>query len=711
MNQRTPPAPPQAAAESLIEQAGKALAEGDPARTASLAARALDMVPGHPHALYFYGMAAAVAGDPAAAAERLRASVAAGGGTPECYYNLGLALHAVGDGDGAVQAFLSAILRAPGFAEAYNSLGVSLAAVGRADDAIAAFHRAVAERAGYLDAYINLATVMVGIGQAEAAFGIYRDLLAADPGNVRLIFLTGTAALNADALPEAEGYLRQHLLYQPRDAGSWNNLGLVLVRMGQVSAAINAFTKATAYRPDYAEAWFALAAAQEAAGAFEQAAATYEHARPLLADSTGIDSNILMTLNYRDALPADAVYDAHRRWGAGYQQGLPPPPASAPLGPQPRGGRRLRIGYVSPDFRLHSVAMFLLPLLEQHDRSRVEVFAYSNVEKSDFITDHVRRHVDHWRQISGVDPDTAAASIRADGVDILIDLAGHTARNRLDVFARRAAPVQMTWLGYPATTGLPAMDIRVTDAVSDPPGDAEHRHSERLVRLDGGFLCYRPLGPTPDPLPAPVLSRGQVSFGSFNALPKLNAATAALWARVLAAVPGSRLVLKAAPLVDAGMRRRVEGLFAAQGIAADRLTLLSHIPNHFGHLDAYGEIDIALDPIPYNGTTTTCEALWMGVPVLTLPGDRHAARVGASLLTAAGLTGWIAADEEDFVAKAVAMAAEPDRLAAVRQELRGLLTASGLCDAQRFARRFEAMCLSVADASGMPDIHPDRKTL
>ncbi|MBP2233415.1 putative O-linked N-acetylglucosamine transferase (SPINDLY family) [Azospirillum agricola] len=703
MNHPPPPDLPKATVESLIDQAGKALADGDPARTAALAARALDAAPGHSHALYLHGMAAAVAGDAATAAARLRASVAAGGGTPECHYNLGLSLHAVGDGDGAIQAFLSAILRAPGFAEAYNSLGVSLAAVGRADDAIAAFQRATAERAGYLDAYVNLATVMVGIGQTEAAFGIYRDLLAADPGNARLIFLTGTAALNADALQEAEGYLRQSLLYQPRDPGTWNNLGLVLVRMGQVSAAIDAFTKATTYRPDYGEAWFALASAQEAAGIFEQAAATYEHARPLLADSTGIDSNILMTLNYRDALPADAVYDAHRRWGAGYQQGLPPPSASTPPGPQPREGRRLRIGYVSPDFRLHSVAMFLLPLLEQHDRSRVEVFAYSNVEKSDFITDHVRRHVDHWRPIAGVDPDTVAAMIRADGVDILIDLAGHTARNRLDVFARRAAPTQMTWLGYPATTGLPAMDIRLTDAVSDPPGDADRRHSERLLRLDGGFLCYHPLGPTPDPLPAPLLSRGQVSFGSFNALPKLNAATAGLWARVLAAVPGSRLVLKAAPLADAGMRRRVEGLFAAQGIGADRLTLLCHSPNHFSHLNAYGEIDIALDPIPYNGTTTTCEALWMGVPVLTLPGDRHAARVGASLLTTADLTGWIAADEEDFVAKAVALAVDPDHLATVRQGLRGLLIASDLCGAQRFAKRFEAMCHSVAESRSQKD--------
>ncbi|MBP2233337.1 putative O-linked N-acetylglucosamine transferase (SPINDLY family) [Azospirillum agricola] len=652
--------------------------------------------PRHPQALYQAGIAAAMDGDPTTAAGLFQAVIAAGGGTPECHYNLGQALHRTGDWTGAERAYLAAILRAPGFADAYNSLGVTLAAAGRSGDAAAAFQRAIAERPGYADARHNLASVLLGAGQADAAFALYRGWLAADSGNQHLIFLTGTAALNADSLPEAESYLRQALLRQPRDAGIWNNLALALVRMGRVGEAVTAFSKAVEIRPDYAEALFGLASAHQAAGQAELALETYEKARALLSDAGSIDSNLLMALNYSDTLTADEVYGRHRRWGDEYLRergGVP----SAPVPAEPLVGRRLRIGYVSPDFRLHSVAMFLLPLLEHHDRGRVELFAYSNVERADVVTDAVRRQADHWRSIAGMDADAAANMIRGDGIDLLIDLAGHTARNRLDVFAHRPAPVQATWLGYPTTTGLATVDVRFTDAVADPPGEADRRHVERLERLEH-FLCYRPLGPVPDPLPAPVLERGSVSFGSFNALSKLNGATAALWSRVLHAVPGSRLVLKAAVLADAAVKARVLALFASHGIDGARITLLTHIPNHFGHLDAYGAIDIALDPIPYNGTTTTCEALWMGVPVLTLPGKAHAGRVGASLLAAAGLTEWIAGGADDFVAKAAALAADPQGLTAIRAGLRARLQASFLCDGATFARWFEDRCFALSNA-------------
>lgn len=696
-----PPSTPDAvpipdAIGALLDGARQALAAGNPGTARRLAGQVLVTVPRHPLALYLTGTAAAMEDNPANAATLFQAAITAGGGTPECYYNLGQALHRAGDPAGAERAYWSALLRAPGFADAYNSLGVTLAGCGRADDAAAAFQRAIAERPGYAEARHNLASVLLGNGQADAAYALYRTWLATDPGNQRLIFLTGTAALNADSLPEAETHLRQALLRQPRDAGIWNNLALALVRMGRVGEAVAAFAKAVEIRPDYAEALFGLASAHQAAGQAALALDTYEKARTLLPSATDIDSNLLMALNYSDALTADEVYGRHRRWGEDYLRargGGPPAPVPA----APPAGRRLRIGYVSPDFRLHSVAMFLLPLLEHHDRSRVELFAYSNVERADVITGTVRQRVDHWRSITGIGADAAADMIRGDGIDLLIDLAGHTARNRLDVFARRPAPVQATWLGYPATTGLAAVDVRFTDAAADPPGDAGRRHVERLERLEH-FLCYRPLGPTPDPLPAPVLERGTVSFGSFNALSKLNGTTAALWSRVLHAVPGSRLVLKAAVLADRGVRARVLALFAGHGIGGERLALLTHIPNHFGHLDAYGAVDIALDPTPYNGTTTTCEALWMGVPVLTLPGEAHAARVGASLLTAAGLTGWIAGDADGFVAKAAALAADPQALAGIRAGLRARLQASPLCDGPAFARRFEDRCFALFNA-------------
>ena len=689
--------PDATATDALLAEARQALAAGNTGQARRLADSVLAGVPRHPEALYLAGVATAMGGDPATAAGLLQAAIAAGGGTAECHYNLGQALHRLGDGAGAERAYWAAILRAPGFAEAYNSLGVTLAGAGRPDDAAAAFRRAIAEQPAHAEARHNLASVLVGSGQAEAAFALYRDWLAGDPGNQRLVFLAGTAALNADCLPEAETLLRQALLRQPRDAGVWNNLALALVRMGRVGEAVAAFAKAVEIRPGYAQALFGLASAHQAAGRADLALETYEKARALLPESGQIDSNLLMALNYPDTLTADEVYDRHRRWGEDYLRergGVPP----APLPAAPTAGRRLRIGYVSPDFRLHSVAMFLMPLLEHHDRSRVELFAYSSVDKADIITDTIRRQVDHWRPVTGMDADGVANLIRGDGIDLLIDLAGHTAGNRLDVFARRPAPVQATWLGYPATTGLATVDVRFTDASADPPGDADRRHVERLERLEH-FLCYRPLGPVPDPMPAPVLERGSISFGSFNALSKLNGATAALWARVLHAVPGSRLVLKAAVLADRDVKARVPALFAGHGIDGDRIALLTHIPNHFGHLDAYGAIDIALDPIPYNGTTTTCEALWMGVPLLTLPGEAHAARVGASLLTAAGLTDWIATDPDDFVTRAATLAANGPGLADLRATLRARLQASALCDGPAFARRFEDRCFAITTPS------------
>ncbi|WP_109450325.1 tetratricopeptide repeat protein [Azospirillum sp. TSH64] len=679
-----------------LAEAGDALAKGDLARAQALAESVLADASGHPEALFILASATAMAGAAAKAVPLFRRSIEAGGATPERLYNLALALHQSGALAEAERSFFAAILRAPRFAEAYHGLGVTLAARGDGEDAAAAFRRAVEERPDWIDARLNLAAVLSNHRQPQAAFEVYRDLSARQPQNGHFLFLAGTAALSADFLEEADRLLRQALLRAPRDAGILNNLGLVLGRLGRVGEAVHSFRQAVAIRSDYVEAWFGLAAALEAQGDADEALEAYRKVAELRPDDPGADSNRLMALNYREPLAPAELCAAHRRWGERFERALSPLPAPAP---RPLDGRRLRIGYVSPDFRLHSVAMFLLPLLEAHDRTRVELFAYSNVEMPDVITDHVRRSVDGWRDIQAASDAAVAERIRADGIDVLVDLTGHTARNRLGVFALRPAPVQISWLGYPATTGLPAIGARFTDAVADPPGEADRHHAERLVRLDGGFLCYRPLGPTPDPAPPPCLEAGFVTFGSFNTLNKVNPAVAALWARVLHAVPDSRLVLKAGPLIDAAVRKRVRGLFTAHGIAADRIELLARVPDNDGHLKAYGRMDIALDPFPYNGTTTSCEALWMGVPLLTLRSDRHAARVGASLLTALGRPDLIAADPEDYIRKAAALAADREGLAAQRKGLRPLMRTSRLCDAAAFAREFERQCFALAQVA------------
>src|SRR5262249_25869327 len=300
--------------------------------------------------------------------------------------------------------------------------------------------------------------------------------------------------------------------------------------------------------------------------------------------------------------------------------------------------RLLRIGYVSPDFRQHSVAYFLEPLLRGHDRQQVEVFCYGDVARPDSVTTHLQELADHWLVTVGTSHQALAERIRTDRIDILVDVAGHTAGNRLLVFARKPAPVQVTWLGYPNTTGLKAIDYRLVDAVTDPAGEADAWASESLVRLEGGFLCYGALTDAPAPTLPPCLGTGTITFGSFNNPAKVSAATFDAWAKLLSRLPQARLLLKGTPFADAATRALFLARLDERGVAAERVDLMGSVSSATQHLALYHRMDIALDPFPFNGTTTTCEALWMGVPVITLRGHRHAGRVGASLLTQIGLT-------------------------------------------------------------------------
>jgi len=305
------------------------------------------------------------------------------------------------------------------------------------------------------------------------------------------------------------------------------------------------------------------------------------------------------------------------------------------------------------------------------------------------VTARLRAHADHWRNIIGLSDDDAADRVRRDRIDILVDLTGHTGRNRMLLFARRPAPVQVTWLGYANTTGLSGMDYRLTDALADPPGESDAVHSETLVRLPDGFLCFGPPDDAPDVAAAPFHAAGHVTFGSFNSLAKLTADVIATWARILQQLPDSRLLLKSRPFADESVQARVLRLFAEHGIEGGRIALLARIPSTRDHLAAYGRLDIALDTFPYNGTATTSEALWMGVPVVTLAGAVHAARVGVSLLTAVGLEALVADEPDAYVEKAVELAGDTHRRAELRGTLRQRLIDSSLCNAVEFTRNLE----------------------
>jgi len=353
--------------------------------------------------------------------------------------------------------------------------------------------------------------------------------------------------------------------------------------------------------------------------------------------------------------------------------------------------KRLRIGYVSPDFRQHSVSNFFLPLLMAHDRNEMEIFCYAEVKRPDDMTVRIRALADRWCSTVGLGDDAVVQQIYEDRIDILIDLAGHTANSRLLVFARKPAPVQVTWLGYPNTTGMPVMDYRLTDEIADPEGNGDEYHSETLVRLKDGFLCYLPPDCAPDVSRLPALESGGITFGSFNNIHKVNEKVIEVWSQILWQVPGSSLLLKSKSLADESTRRRYMDLFIKNGATFDQIKMVPATPSIPEHLDLYNRVDIGLDPFPYNGTTTTCEALWMGVPVVTLRGDRHSARVGASILTRVGLEELITVNEEEYVNRAVRLTCVYDRLKELRAGMRQRMLASPLCASKAFARAVEGV--------------------
>jgi len=352
--------------------------------------------------------------------------------------------------------------------------------------------------------------------------------------------------------------------------------------------------------------------------------------------------------------------------------------------------RRLRIGYVSPDFRRHSVNYFLEPILANHDHTQFEVFCYADELWPDATTERLKGLVDQWRNTAGMSFDGMARLIREDGIDVLIDLAGHTGYNRLPVFARKPAPVQITYLGYPDTTGLAAVDYRITDNVADPAEKTEALHSEKLIRLPTTAWCYRPPEESPDVHELPALSGNPVTFGTFNVLAKLNAVVLETWAKVLLATPGARLMLKNKSFRDPAIPRRLLQTFEKHGVAPERIVLLGPEEKYDNHLRLYHRLDVALDPFPYNGTTTTFEALWMGVPVVTLGGDVHVSRVGASLLGNVGLSRLVAQDSERYIEIAASLAADLPALNELRLGLRKRMQSGPLMDEAGFTRNIES---------------------
>jgi len=556
-------------------------------------------------------------------------------------------------------------------------------------------------------------------GDLRGSIDLYREVCEADGSDASAWFELGGAYGMAHQLDEARGCFERAIAIRPDFAEAHTQLGLVYFFQGQVRRAIDCYEHVLHLQPHAVDALCNLAFALDRVGEVEQAIAEYRKAHrlrpsvPILhsigfahlrigevdeglaafreaaalgggdAESLG---NLAFALNYIPEAGAEELFEAHRRWGAAVRRQLGPPPAH---GDRRAPARPLRVGYVSGDFRAHSVAYFLLPLLAHHDRERVAVYGYSNVAQPDRLTERIRGLCDRWVEITRLTDAQAAARIRQDKVDILVDLSGLTRGNRLRLFALRPAPVQVTYLGYPNTTGIDTMDFRLTDGWADPPGLADGYHTEELVRLPRAFLCFEPPRDAPAVGPLPADTAGHVTFGSFNNMAKTVAPVVACWAELLRQLPGSRLLLKNEGLCDAAARARLRERFAALGVEPERVELLPTVPGRATHLELYQRVDIGLDTYPYNGTTTTCEAMWMGVPVVTLAGDRHAGRVGVSLLNQVGFGELIGEEEEGYRRAAMELAADRSRLRAVRAGLRGRIEGSTMCDGAAFARAVE----------------------
>jgi protein O-GlcNAc transferase len=533
----------------------------------------------------------------------------------------------------------------------------------------------------FAQAYLGLGAALKNQGKFNEALAAYREANRISPDLVEASYNLGNAFKALGRLDDAIAAYRQAIRIQPGLLQAHCNLGNALCDQGKPDEAVAAFHQAIRIEPDHANAHLNLGGALLEQGKFDQAIAACREAIRLRPDFAEARSNLAFSLNLVHDISVGEVFEAHRAWDVQHGRRKQAPGAHA----NDRSiGRRLKVGYVSPDFRLHSVAYFLEPLIRNHDRNAIEVICYSEVSAPDAATERFKGLADRFTTTVAMSDDALTESIRNDGIDILVDLAGHTSKNRLPVFARKPAPVQVTWLGYPNTTGLDAMDYRLVDAVTDPDAFA----SEALVRLPEGFLCYSARDDAPTPGAAPCLTTGFVTFGSFNNIAKLSGATLDVWARLLTRLPTARLLLKGKPFAEAATRAMYLDRLTERGVAADRVELMAWLPER-AHLSLYDRVDIALDPFPYNGTTTTCEALWMGVPVVTLRGDRHAGRVGASLLTQIGLTDLIADSKEAYLDTAVALADDFARLDKLRLALRPRMAASPLCDAPTFAHKVE----------------------
>lgn len=628
---------------------------GDTEGALAFLAEAVEEHPSHAVLLNAYGNTLRQAERIGEAIDVLKQALDVFPGYAEVHNNLGLAYALDQKMKLAATHLRRAMELKPGAPIISNNYGALMLRMFRFEEAVEALSNAVARDPEYDDALINLGVAHYMRGEANEAIAAYRRVLERNPDNGFARYSLGVSYLEDQRLEEAESEIRRALELDPENAMAHNTLGVLLLEQHFVSESLEEMHQAADVNTVSAPVFF---------------------------------SNYAFASLYSPDKSNEEIFEIHKEFGRRFATSDPDP--TRPHTNLRDPNRKLRVGYLSPDFRAHSVSYYFEAIIASHDRSKYEIVLYSDTTRKDVVTDSMRGAADLWVESGGFTDEDLADRVKSDGIDILVNLGGHTSGNRLPMCALKPAPVQIEYLGYPETSGVPAMDFRISDGRADPEGEAEAWCTEKIVRLPRCFHCYR-AGNAPDPAPAPHVTSGHVTFASFNVLPKVTEPAIEAWAEILNSVPGSRFFMKCKQLRDARVQERVRADFARYGIAPERIEMAAFVASVKEHLGRYAKVDLALDTFPYNGTTTTCESLFMGVPVLTLRGSNHRGRVGVSLLHAMGLEEeFVAENVEDYISRAVAWGRDPRRLAEIRGELRGRMESSPLRDEMGFARDLES---------------------
>ncbi|HWE01934.1 MAG TPA: tetratricopeptide repeat protein [Tepidisphaeraceae bacterium] len=589
----------------------------------------------------------------------------------------------------AERIYRQILLEQPDHAVAMHLLGVLAHQMGRDENAIELIRRAIAIDPSMADAYSNLGSILQRQGRFDEAVAACSRAAALQPDLSDAHLNLGVALRDQGTSTRAEFHFRRAIDLNPADAAAHDHLGTVLRSLGRLGQAVAAYSRAVELNPDFCDALINLGGALMDQGSLDEALACFDRAVALRPGDPDLASRRIFLLNFHPRFDSAAILREQIAWDRRFGG-----PLRKSIGVHANDrdpDRRLRIGYVSPNFRDHVTGRNMLPLIREHSRESYAVYCYSDDARSDVVTAEFRKHAFGWRNIAGVGDDAFADMVRADGIDVLVDLSMHMTPTRLAGFARKPAPVQFTFAAYPGGVGLSAIDCRLTDPYLDPPGASDANYVERSIRLSSSFWCYDPasmslgMDSDPDPGPLPAPQAGYATFGCLNNYCKINPQTLLLWARVLREVQDSRLLLLSQP---GDHRRRAADVFNGAGVDPGRLEFLSW-RSRSEYCKCYHRIDIALDTLPYNGHTTSLDAFWMGAPVVTLVGQTVVGRAGLSQLSNLGLTEMVARTPAEFVSIATDLARDLPRLAALRASLRGRMLRSPLTDAKRFAGDIE----------------------